>query len=354
MKTIVLHAVDFQDSSPHYVCFKDQAFLREIQKRGYTLVESRAVLPERIDYVLFLEAESLGVTSLRKKAKAILRGKFRDALAPEFYNHIKSKIGIGKTYLFVAEGILHKPENHCLCLQNLVNGVLTWNDSMVDGVNFHKYHWPQPLDWDLKREPNMAKRKMLVNISANKYSKSVGELYTARRTAIRVFESQLGDQFDHYGFGWNRPATRIQRFLPFTMPIYKSYRGEIKSKSQILQEYKFSLCYENACVPGWITEKIFDSLRSYCIPIYLGAPNIGNYVPSSIFIDRRNFNSDLDVVQYIVGLSEAKMANIQTEIGKYLHSKLFSLFSTTALAHRVIDVIENAPFWKKNAGEPRL
>ena len=38
-----------------------------------------------------------------------------------------------------------------------------------------------------------------------------------------------------------------------------------------LANYRFNLCPENSLGEGYITEKIFDSIRSGCIPIYWGA-----------------------------------------------------------------------------------
>lgn len=41
-------------------------------------------------------------------------------------------------------------------------------------------------------------------------------------------------------------------------------------KSLYLQQYKFNICPENSNSPGYVTEKIFQSLYSGCIPIYNG------------------------------------------------------------------------------------
>lgn len=43
------------------------------------------------------------------------------------------------------------------------------------------------------------------------------------------------------------------------------------NKFKFLANYRFNLCPENSLGEGYITEKIFDSIRSGCIPIYWGA-----------------------------------------------------------------------------------
>ncbi|MCL2792948.1 MAG: glycosyltransferase [Spirochaetaceae bacterium] len=42
------------------------------------------------------------------------------------------------------------------------------------------------------------------------------------------------------------------------------------NKSLYLQQYKFNICPENSISPGYVTEKLFQSLYSGCIPIYNG------------------------------------------------------------------------------------
>jgi hypothetical protein len=44
-----------------------------------------------------------------------------------------------------------------------------------------------------------------------------------------------------------------------------------------LFESMFSIIVENDYQPHYFTEKIVDALRSYTVPIYFGAPNIGRY-----------------------------------------------------------------------------
>jgi len=42
-------------------------------------------------------------------------------------------------------------------------------------------------------------------------------------------------------------------------------------KKPIMEQYKFSIYHENARnIPGYITEKIFDSFFAGCVPVYWG------------------------------------------------------------------------------------
>ena len=46
---------------------------------------------------------------------------------------------------------------------------------------------------------------------------------------------------------------------------------------RLLYPYQYSIVMENGRYPNWITEKLIDCLLSRTIPIYWGAPNVGEY-----------------------------------------------------------------------------
>lgn len=57
---------------------------------------------------------------------------------------------------------------------------------------------------------------------------------------------QNDHEFDLYGYGWEKEG-------------FKSYKGSVKDKLEILSHYKYCVCYENMRgEKGYITEKIFD------------------------------------------------------------------------------------------------
>ena len=77
----------------------------------------------------------------------------------------------------------------------------------------------------------------------------------------------------------------------------------------MLRKYRFSFCLENSITNGYISEKIFDCLYAGVIPLYLGAPNINNYVNKYCFIDLRKFNRIIPC-----GIRDKKITSIK-EIG---------------------------------------
>lgn len=175
----------------------------------------------------------------------------------------------------------------------------------------------------------------------NKFSSYQDELYTARRATIRHFERHRPEGFDLYGVGWNQPVGRLQRLVPVLVQKYPSYRGTVKNKWEVLPYYRFSICYENnKDQNGNISEKVFDSMRCGCVPIYWGAPNITDYVDRKALIDRRRFKSDKELEDYITGISEKEYGYYQDAIKTYLESPRFAQFLPSAFADIIIKVLK--------------
>lgn len=66
----------------------------------------------------------------------------------------------------------------------------------------------------------------------------------------------------------------------------------IEHKSDALTDYRYSIVVENGVYNNYFTEKILDCFASMTVPVYLGAPNIGEFFnPDGIIILNE---SDLD------------------------------------------------------------
>lgn len=51
------------------------------------------------------------------------------------------------------------------------------------------------------------------------------------------------------------------------------------TKLAVIGGYKFTLAFENARAPDYVTEKLYDPLIAGSVPVYLGAPNVADFVP---------------------------------------------------------------------------
>ncbi|KAN0041397.1 hypothetical protein ACTFIV_003936 [Dictyostelium citrinum] len=73
-----------------------------------------------------------------------------------------------------------------------------------------------------------------------------------------------------------------------------------EQKLKVLKRYTFSIAFENSLCEDYITEKLWESLSVGTIPIYLGAPNIKEFLPDpDSIINVRDFQSVNDLVNYL-------------------------------------------------------
>jgi hypothetical protein len=80
-----------------------------------------------------------------------------------------------------------------------------------------------------------------------------------------------------------------------------TYNNYIETKScyhsqellNVMNKYKFILCFENSYGNGYITEKIFNCFFANSIPIYKGSPIIENYINTNAFISLENGEYDI-------------------------------------------------------------
>jgi hypothetical protein len=273
-------------------------------------------------------------TSIRRGIRGLIRSILRGP-RPNWLRKAK-RAGISdRTALIAFEPPAVCISNADLTLYDEFPVVLTWNDAVVDGSHIVKYCLPVPEQYPSPSLVPFSKKKLLANISYNKYSSVPGELYSARREAIEYFEQHYPEHFDLFGVGW-RGAQDSPQHASGRGARHPSYRGTVGNKWEVLPWYKFSLCYENSRdQPGCVTEKIFDCLRSDCMPIYWGAPNITEYVDDDVFIDRRKFGSTEELASFIVSLSEGEYEVWRGAVARYLASERFRQFLSSAFVRTV-------------------
>jgi hypothetical protein len=119
------------------------------------------------------------------------------------------------------------------------------------------------------------------------------------RTKI-VIEGYRQGIIDIYGKGW-----------PGGMSKEDSRDGAWTNRKQdILNEYAFNLCFENTASSNYVTEKIWDSIRSYSLPIYYGkGTNIYDLFPNDSFIDYAVFESPQQLFSFIMNISDEEYIN---------------------------------------------
>jgi len=194
-----------------------------------------------------------------------------------------------------------------------------------------KLYWPQPYDNVI--EPywsNTERLNKLVTIAGlhNPYFKKP-QLYSNRIEAIACLNKFSA--VDLYGRGWDKWWSRNAATMSYwnnIRSIMQTYCGPCDSKIDTLSKYKFSLCFENAPMFGYLTEKIFDCFYSGTVPIYLGAKNINSLVPKDAYVDMREFGSnDYEAMwKYVSNITEYEWNNYRESGRDFISSNCKTLY----------------------------
>jgi hypothetical protein len=180
------------------------------------------------------------------------------------------------------------------------------------------------------------RKYFLSMINANKVSPIKTENYTLRRKYAHELD---GNKFFVFGDYWNsslkskirlRVSILVFSLRNFVVPnlkhIYgnlhwrfKTSKGAILDKQEILRLTKFSLVIEND--ESYISEKLIDSLVNGCIPIYRGPKIPSEIMPPGIFLELPSKPKDL--IPSLEALTVFEIRNILGKIADYVSSENF-------------------------------
>jgi hypothetical protein len=259
----------------------------------------------------------------------------------------------GPKYLIATENPYICPLNKNQAYLGQFDGVFTWNTNFSELGNVKHVFIPNQIRY--LPTPSYSERPIFsCIINANKaFPKGLdNDLYSERLKVIRWYEAHAPEQFSLFGLGWSKPepafdasskiarrfkrlATQLLGYKPFP-----SYAGEVADKEAIYRKTKFAYCFENvADLPDYISEKIFDCFFGGCVPIYWGSNTILQHVPSSCFIDRRDFKNTEEVHRYLLSITEDQYAQYQQSIQEFLSSSKAMEFDTSTYVETIINTI---------------
>jgi len=199
----------------------------------------------------------------------------------------------------------------------------------VDANKLHRLYWPIPHNDVMEPywgNSTRMKRVVVINGSHNPPSKN-REQYSLRINAMAEL-SKIG-VVDLYGMGWDRWWSREALWLPYWRnhrALMSVYKGKCASKFEVLQNYEFCLCFENMRMDGYITEKLFDCLYAGTIPLYMGAPDILNYIPEDVFVDCRKYSTWKEMWGDVAAMPSERIIEMRIAGRNFLRSDMANKF----------------------------
>ena len=256
----------------------------------------------------------------------------------EFELHLNAQRSVDHafSYAYLYEDPIVRPINGNLVELARYRKLFTSNEELIDGEHVVALDYPN--DLTPRTVPDFKERDLFcVLIASNKalLHPHPHNLHHRRVEAIRFFEEHAPDRFALFGHGWGIPAVepghlgRISKRLnewkrklnPDAPPPFPNWRGTINRKHEILDRARFSICYENSRgSPGYLSEKIFDSLTSGCVPIYIGTSHSRPPIPEDCFIDGDQFKTSHEMLAFIERVDAGHFAMYQQGIREFLAS----------------------------------
>lgn len=117
------------------------------------------------------------------------------------------------------------------------------------------------------------------------------------RNKIGLHGNKIG-MVDIYGKGWPDDVVKGESRM-----IWR------ETKPKILSCYHFCLCFENTHTPYYVTEKIWDSILNYCLPIYMGSQWIYEIFPKDSFIDYSELGSPEKLFHMVFNMKPEEWSN---------------------------------------------
>ena len=143
-----------------------------------------------------------------------------------------------------------------------------------------------PHDRDLAFLQSLEKPPKTRPVSVFCSTASVTPEHQLRLAFVEKLSAHFGSYLDWFGNGVN--------------PLPEKWDG--------LYPYQASIVLENRITPGMFTEKIFDPLLTWTVPLYWGAPDIQNYFPlvDDQILDLRDFAAAIRKIEDVLARADSE------------------------------------------------
>jgi glycosyltransferase involved in cell wall biosynthesis len=256
------------------------------------------------------------------------------------FEKVLRKKGALLNSFYMFETVMYAPKMYAMLpeLSEHFRSVYSWADTQTlskyatGKFSVSPFRVPSPFSDVTDRYWSRTDRHGVLFVCSNRRGVPMeGDLFDDRIRAIEHF-SEAGD-FDLWGRGWDNQSGLSP---DAAAAVRKSWRGPLADKYEAYSRAQFVVCFENQILPGYITEKIFDCFRAGAVPLYLGAPDVNDWVPSDCFVDVRKFASFEELSEFMAALTSEEITRYRVAARDFFKSEAFRPFSAEMFAERFL------------------
>jgi hypothetical protein len=118
------------------------------------------------------------------------------------------------------------------------------------------------------------------------------------------------------------------------------YHGEVEDKWDALSAYRYSLSIENYEGPHYFSEKVVDALLAWCMPIYWGCTNLGDYFPEDSYV--RIDIEDPDAPSTVEAIVESDVRERNLDAIAEARRRVLDEYQYLPRVHRAVQLLEGA------------
>ncbi len=281
----------------------------------------------RLNYTEDLSDSILEDIQLNKKAILII-----DSLPDNDRTRKLCEVA-AKSILLVYESPLVDKQVHEKDYQQLFSQIVTYRSDQIEASRVVQYCYPVRREiYSEETWIPFGQRKFCCMIAGFKSSQLPGEAVSVRQRVVEFFRDEHPDQFELFGMGWPKD--------------WQINQGPIDDKDRTMKQFKFVICPENMVgVAGYITEKIWDAFCNGVVPIYMGPPDVEDYIPSNCYINLHHLQKPKKLYKYLSKVTEEEFQEYLKNIRQFLSSNEAKRFSpesfVTIFANALLSTVKS-------------
>lgn len=244
-----------------------------------------------------------------------------------------------KTYLWAIESPIVMEQPIKLINPDKFEKIFTWRHDLVDNKKTFFVPIDPRVEADIHIKKDISHKRILLSQIASPGSAYGGaqSIYNKRRQATRWWIENHPRDYEFYGKHWPLIYGKLDGNL---RPAFKTcYKGYAKDKIKALSEAFFALAFENTVHQDYVSEKIYDVMKAGTVPIYLGAPNVEEFVPKECFINYADFKNDEDLYAFLKAVTPEQYQGYLTCAQRFFDSEQAAQLYPNAIAQKLIDEI---------------
>lgn len=267
--------------------------------------------------------------------------------------------------LIMQEPPVYAPETWDKHYHDKFDYVFTFDETLVDNKKYFYYSFAVDTEYfsipEIVSEEVYKRRTLAVNVS-NAVQRQIDPDYPncthyRRYKTIKWYGRHYPHDFGFYGGTFRkrdyyfqyRGARLVRQLVPSDIyrriaaylqrDLINVFRGELKplEKFDVIKNYNFYYCYENSTdINGYISEKIFDCFYNGLVPIYWGAPNIGELIPYNCYIDGSKYESEEELYSFIKTMKYDQYRSYLEEANRFLLSQEMDRFTVKSSVGNIL------------------